>query len=204
MQVENAASIHAFWFGENFDLTDDGAVAERQAKLWWGKDTQIDAAMGQRFTPLLQEAVKGKLDHWAATGPGLLSLVLLTDQFSRNIHRGTQQAFAADAVARRLAHQGLREGVTAKLRPIEQVFMLLPFEHSEDLAEQELSVREFETLAKGAPESERKRMDGYLDYARRHLDIIARFGRFPHRNTILGRASTPEEVEFLKQPGSSF
>ncbi len=204
MQVENAASIHAFWFGENFDLTDDGAVAERQARLWWGKDIQIDAAMGQRFAPLLEQATEGMLDTWAATGAGLLSLVLLMDQFSRNIHRGTQQAFAADAVARRLAHQGLREGVTAKLRPIEQVFMLLPFEHSEDLAEQELSVREFETLAKVAPESERKRMDGYLDYARRHLEIIARFGRFPHRNAILGRSSTPEEIEFLKQPGSSF
>lgn len=204
MQTESAASIHAFWFGENFDQIDDAAVAERQAKLWWGKDAQVDAAMGRRFTPLLEQAAKGKLDAWAATGAGLLSLVLLTDQFSRNIHRGTAQAFAADPVARRLAHRGMRGGVTATLRPIEQVFMLLPFEHSEDLAEQEMSVREFEALARGAPELARKRMDGYLDFARRHQDIIARFGRFPHRNAILGRFSTSEETEFLKQPGSSF
>ena len=204
MQMESAASIHAFWFGENFDRLDDGAVAERQAKLWWGKDAEVDAAMGQRFASLLEQATNGKLDAWAATGPGLLSLVLLTDQFSRNIHRGRPQAFAADAMARRLAHQGLRDGVTLRLRPIERVFMLLPFEHSEDLPDQELSVREFDALAKGAMEPARKRMDGYLDFARRHLDIIARFGRFPHRNAILGRVSTPEEIEFLKQPGSSF
>ena len=204
MQMESAASIHAFWFGENFDWLDDGAVAERQAKLWWGKDAEVDAAMGQRFASLLELAANGKLDAWAAIGSGLLGLVLLTDQFSRNIHRGRPQAFAADAMARRWAHQGLRDGVTLRLRPIERVFMLLPFEHSEDLAEQELSVREFEALAKGAPAPERKRMDGYLDFARRHLDIIARFGRFPHRNAILGRVSTPEEIEFLKQPGSSF
>ena len=202
--IETAASIHEFWFGKDFAAANDAQVAERQAKLWWGKDAQIDAAMGQRFAPLLEQAAMGTLDTWAATAGGLLSLVLLTDQFSRNIHRGKPQAFAADPLARRWAHQGLLGGATASLRPIEQVFMLLPFEHSEDLVEQQLSVREFEALVKSAPEPERKRMDGYLDYARRHLEIIARFGRFPHRNAILGRTSTIEEVEFLKQPGSSF
>jgi uncharacterized protein (DUF924 family) len=202
--IETAASIHDFWFGKDFAAANDSQVAERQAKLWWGKDAQIDAAMGQRFAPLLEQAAMGTLDTWAASAGGLLSLVLLTDQFSRNIHRGKPQAFAADPLARRLAHQGLLSGATASLRPIEQVFMLLPFEHSEDLVEQQLSVREFEALAKSAPEPERKRMDGYLDYARRHLEIIARFGRFPHRNAILGRASTPEEIKFLQQPGSSF
>lgn len=204
MPVESVVSIHSFWFGENFDRLDDSAVAERQAKLWWGKDAQIDADMRERFAPLLEQAASGHRDEWAATGAGLLSLVLLTDQFSRNIHRGSPQAFAADPFARGWAHQGLRSGWTARLRPIEQVFMLLPFEHSEDLAEQALAVREFEALAKGASEPARKRMQGYADYARRHHDIIARFGRFPHRNAVLGRASTPEEVEFLKQPGSSF
>ncbi len=202
--IETAASIHEFWFGKDFAAANDSQVAERQAKLWWAKDAQIDAAMGQRFAPLLEQAAMGTLDTWAATAGGLLSLVLLTDQFSRNIHRGTPGAFARDPMARRLAHLGLNSGMTARLRPIEQIFMLLPFEHSEDLAEQDLSVREFAALAQGAPEAERKRMESHLDYAQRHLDIIARFGRFPHRNTILGRASTPEEVEFLKQPGSSF
>ena len=138
--IETAASIHEFWFGKDFAAANDAQVAERQASLWWGKDVALDASMRQRFSPCLTMAAAGKQGAWADTPAGLLGLVLLTDQFPRNIHRGAPGAFATDPMARRLAHQGLREGVTAKLRPIEQVFMLLPFEHSEDLAEQELEV----------------------------------------------------------------
>jgi uncharacterized protein (DUF924 family) len=202
--VETAASIHAFWFGENFAGRNDADVAERQAGLWWGKDTQVDATMRGRFLSSLVMATGGKLDTWSDTTQGLLSLVLLTDQFARNIHRGTPQAFATDSMARRLAHLALRRDLLPRLRPVEQVFLLLPLEHSEDLADQRLSVEHFEALAREVHAPWRARFEDFADYARRHRDVIARFGRFPHRNAILRRASTEQEIEFLKQPGSSF
>ncbi len=202
--VETAASIHTFWFGENFAGRNDVEVAERQAGLWWGKAAQVDASMRGRFMPSLALAAAGKLDNWADGTSGLLSLVLLTDQFPRNIHRGAPQAFATDPIARRLVHIALRRDLLPQLRPIEQVFLLLPLEHSEDLSDQKLSVEQFEALARDVPVPWRTRFQDYAQYARRHLDVIARFGRFPHRNAILRRTSTAQEIDFLKQPGSSF
>jgi uncharacterized protein (DUF924 family) len=202
--VETAASIHAFWFGEKFAGRNDADVAEQQAGLWWGKDGQMDATMRARFKLCLSQAAAGNLDHWADGTQGLLSLVLLTDQFARNIYRGTPQAFATDPMARRLTHLALRRDLLPKLRPVEQVFLLLPLEHSEDPADQRLSVDHFAALAQGVPAPWRTRFDGFAEYARRHQEIIARFGRFPHRNAILRRASTEQEIEFLKLPGSSF
>ena len=203
MKQETPATIHDFWFGAG-DGDDDAAAAKQQAALWWGKNAAVDANMRERFLPWLDQATAGALDSWAASPRGLLALILLTDQFSRNIHRGHPESFASDALARRWARAGLALEVRQALRPIERVFMLMPFEHSEDLADQDLSVREFSALAQAVPASNRQAFEGFAEYAEKHRVIVARFARFPHRNAILGRESTPEELEFLKQPGSSF
>lgn len=199
--MENPASIIEFWFGLD---ADDKLTADRQAGLWWSKNEALDAAMRERFGPWLDKAAAHQLDGWAATAAGRLALILLTDQFPRNIHRGTPQSFACDALARAWCKEGLREGVQATLRPIERVFFYLPLEHSESLADQEQAVALFAELLDGVPAAQRQTFQGFYDFALRHQEVIRRFGRFPHRNSILGRASTPEEVAFLQQKGSSF
>ena len=130
--------------------------------------------------------------------------VLLLDQMPRNIYRDTAQAFAHDELARQGSHLALAMGLDAELPPLARVFLYLPLEHAEDLDDQEYVVQLMGALAKAASAEDKATFDGYADYARRHHAVIARFGRFPHRNRILARESTPEEVDFLKQPGSSF
>lgn len=199
--METPASIHEFWFGTQ---ADDAAVAAERARLWWAKDEQADREIERRFAAWVERAARGELDGWAATPPGRLALILLTDQFPRNIYRGTPQSFAFDRHALAWCRQGLAAGMDGALRPIERVFFYLPLEHAESMADQELSVALFERLAAGVEPAQRAAFDGFLDYARRHRDVVARFGRFPHRNRILGRASSVEELAFLQQKGSSF
>ncbi len=201
MQNETPASIHHFWFGEP---ADDETIARRQAKLWWSKDESVDAAMRQRFSNSVEKAAASQLDAWADTAPGLLALILLTDQFPRNIYRGQPQTFATDALARQWAHQALQRDGLAAFKPIERLFILLTLEHSEALPDQELAVQHLEALAQQQAALGSDAFAGFADYARRHRDVIARFGRFPHRNAILGRDSSAEELAFLEQPGSSF
>lgn len=196
-----AASVLAFWFGAG---TDDAATAQTQRKLWWSKDAAVDAGMRTRFATLVSTAAAGGHDDWAGTPQGRLALIVLFDQLPRNIYRDTPQAFAFDARALQLALDGIATGADQPLRPIERVFCYLPLEHAESLAMQERSVTLFTALAADAPDNVRDTFRGFADYAVRHREVIARFGRFPHRNRILGRVSTPEEMEFLKQPGSSF
>jgi uncharacterized protein (DUF924 family) len=133
-----------------------------------------------------------------------LALILLLDQLPRAIHRATPEAFAQDSKALKVAEQGLESGADRLLRPIERLFVYLPFEHSEDMADQDRSVQLFRDLAASVPENHRETFAGFVDYAVKHREVITRFGRFPHRNLILGRESTPEEKAFLEQPGSSF
>ncbi len=190
-----------FWFG---DATDDVDVGQAQAALWWGASAETDDLIAGRFGQAASAAAAGALDHWTGSPRGRLALVLLLDQMSRVIHRGTSGAFAQDDTARRVAEKGLDSGADRLLRPIERVFFYLPFEHSEDGRTQERSIELYRTLAEEVPENWRKSFDFYLDFAVRHKAIIDRFGRFPHRNAILGRESTPEEIEFLKEPGSGF
>jgi uncharacterized protein (DUF924 family) len=133
-----------------------------------------------------------------------LALILLLDQLPRAIHRATPAAFAQDSKARRVAGRGLESGADRLLRPIERLFIYLPFEHSEDIADQDRSVELFRELAASVPKAHLRTFAGFVDYAVRHREVIARFGRFPHRNLILGRESTPEEKAYLEQPGSSF
>lgn len=199
--MEDPASIHRFWFGDDADELDDQAVATRQSKLWWSKNASLDAQVKQRFVPLIDAAERGELDDWTTTPHGILALILLTDQFPRNVYRGTPAAFSADAAARRFCRTGLEEGFDSALRPVERVFHYLPLEHSEAIDDQREAVRLFAALAEDVPEPAILRN---LDFAVRHRDVIERFGRFPHRNAILGRSSTPEETQFLSEPGSRF
>ncbi len=198
---ETPDSIRHFWFG---DLPGDDQVAAAQSKLWWGKTPAQDQAVRQRFEASLQAASSGALDAWLRAPLGRLALILLADQFTRMAYRDTPQAFALDALARRWSQQGIDLGQQAQLRPVEQVFFYMPLMHSEDLADQAQSVALFEALGQAAPTAQRTPFEGNLRFARQHQAIIARFGRFPHRNLLLGRTSTTQELVFLQEPGSSF
>ncbi|CAN5400154.1 DUF924 family protein [soil metagenome] len=199
--METIASIHSYWFGSEVD---DILVAQRQSKLWWSKDRDTDHEIRNRFESTVTSAAEGGLSEWAESPRGLLALLLLTDQFPRNIYRGMPEAFAFDSLAQQWSKSGLASGMDRKLRPIERVFFYLPLEHSELLADQEHSVQLFTQLYQDVAEDHMDTFRGFLMFALRHRRVIERFGRFPHRNQILGRISTPEEVEFLKEPGSSF
>ncbi len=191
-----------FWFGA---CGPDGALDSAKKKMWFGDGRQHDAAIRKRFGKLHRRADRGELDsEWTATVRGRIALIVVLDQFSRHIHRGTAAAFAQDPAAQRLAVAGLEQAVDRGLIPAHRAFFYLPFEHAEDLALQQLGVRSFKRLAGEVAPAWRKDYDGFVDYCGFHRDIIERFGRFPHRNKMLGRDSTPEEIEFLKQPGSSF
>lgn len=198
--METADSLHDYWFGG----TADDAAGQRQARLWWSKDAMLDAELSKRFGDLAAAARSGALDAWSGTAQGRLALILLTDQLPRNIFRGTPAAFASDHQARQLCVDGLARGDDKLLRPIERVFFYLPLEHSESMQDQEHSVRLYTALFQQVPQSAMEQYRGYLTYALRHRRVIERFGRFPHRNQILGRPSTAEESDFLKEPGSSF
>jgi len=199
MQTPN--TIHEFWFGSS---TDDAAVAAERAKLWWIKREETDKTIRQRFEASVLKAANHELDDWAATPTGRLALIILTDQFPRNMYRNTPQSFAFDALALAWCREGLQNKIHLALRPIERVFFYLPLEHAESLHDQEQAVLLFRELVDSVDPLQKSVFAGFLDYAIRHRDVIARFGRFPHRNGILGRVSTPDELAFLKEPGSSF
>jgi len=190
-----------FWFGNH---ETDVEIIKEKSPLWWSKNEAIDQDIKTRFGHDLERVIAGDYGQWADTPTGRLALIILTDQFSRNIFRNTAQAFAQDALALGWCMEGLEHGVDTQLRPVHRVFYYLPLEHSESLEDQNQSVEFYTTLIESIPPESKKAFSGFLDFAVRHREIIERFGRFPHRNDILGRSSTTEEIEFLKQPGSSF
>jgi uncharacterized protein (DUF924 family) len=191
-----------FWFG---DLSaPDEQIAERQAALWWGAAAETDEIVRARFSDLHRRATRGELSEWKQTPRGRLASIIALDQLSRNLFRGRAEAFAHDELARAWTAEAIEAGQDRLLRPIERVFVYLPLEHSENLADQEWSVRAYEQLAREVEPRARATFDEYLDFAVRHRDIVRTFGRFPHRNASLGRPSTPAELAFLSQPGSSF
>jgi len=202
--MNDANEILSFWFGEDFSDRDDSTIAGQQSKLWWGKDAGIDTEIRVRFESLVQAAGAGELGDWKQRPEGWLALILLTDQFTRNIYRDTPAMFEFDPIARALCIEGLDSEIDSALRPIQRVFFYLPLEHSEGAEHQAWCVDLMHGLAREAPESQRNTFENFVDYARAHQRIVDRFGRFPHRNAVLGRRSTVEEIEFLKQPGSSF
>jgi uncharacterized protein (DUF924 family) len=168
----------------------------RYRAAWFKQDTVFDTECG-RFTDALRAARSGALDQWADTARGMLALIVLLDQFSRNLHRGSPDSFAADTQARALARDAVARGFGKVLHPIERSFVYLPFQHSENLADQDDSVRLFETLRLALG-------DSTVEYAYRHRDLIRRFGRFPHRNAVLGRESTPAELRYLAEQAARF
>lgn len=191
-----------FWLGAS---APDGTLDPARRRMWFGDGRRHDAAIRERFGALHEGAARGELtSEWQRQPHGRLALIVLLDQFSRHIYRGTAAAFAQDFVAQSLAAHGLEQAADEELIPAGRAFFYLPLEHAEDSAMQRLSVRCFERLRNEVAPASRKDYESFLDYAQRHHDIIARFGRFPHRNAVLGRVSTPEEEEFLGEPGSSF
>ena len=172
------AEVLDFWF-------------QRERKDWFAKDERFDAEIRSRFLPLYERAAAGGLADWLQGPRSCLALVIVLDQFPRNMFRGSARAFAADPLAREAARTIVDRGWDRALSPDERTFAYLPFEHSESIEDQERSLKLFE----GGEN---------FEWARKHYDIVQRFGRFPHRNAALGRASTPEEIEFLRQSGSSF
>lgn len=179
-----------YWFG-----SDGHPQAARD--FWFRKSSATDSEIRDRFGASIELALGGALDSWRRDLEGRRALILLLDQFTRNVYRDTPRAFAGDPAALALARGVVASGEDRSCGPYERWFIYLPFEHSESLADQEESLRLFGELAReGEP--------GPLEWAQKHFDVIHRFGRFPHRNEILGRASTPEEAEFLRQPGSRF
>ena len=194
--------VLAFWLGA---CGADGALDPGKRRMWFGDGHRYDAEIRARYGALHERVARGELEAaWAGTARGRLALILVLDQFSRHIHRATPAAFAQDAMAQRLAADGVQRGLDRGLIPAARSFFYLPFEHAEEIGLQRLSVRCYEELARDVAVEWRKDYDSFLDYARRHCAIIERFGRFPHRNAILGRPGTDEETDFLKQPGSSF
>jgi len=192
--------VHRFWFGES---RNDLEILQQKSKIWFAKDDALDAEIRRRFADLVEHAALNRFDFPLLAPLEQLAVILLLDQFSRNLFRDDPRSFSADPLARTHA-QSLLINEAADLNRVEKVFLYLPFEHSESLDDQKKSVALFHHLHQNAPVELHQHTAGFLDYAVRHFEIIERFGRFPHRNKILGRPSTPEELEFLTQPGSSF
>ena len=181
--MTSISDVLGFWFGPG--------MAER----WFANDPAFDAEVKARLGPAAEAAARGELDAWAGTPEGALALVLLLDQVPRNLYRGDSRAFDGDAAARAVTRRAIEAGFDRELDQVRRLFLYLPLEHSETLADQEDCCRLIEELTDNP---------NWADYARQHRDIIARFGRFPHRNAALGRTSTAEEEGFLKEPNSSF
>jgi uncharacterized protein (DUF924 family) len=200
--VNEIEQVLEFWFGA---CGADGSLDPVKRPMWFSDGGKHDAEIRKRFRKLHRRAAQGELEQeWRATPQGTIALIVVLDQFSRHIHRGTAAAFAQDPAAQRLASAGVDQGVDRQLLPIQRAFFYLPFEHAEDLKLQRVGARLLERLSTEVAAGWRKDYISFADYSGHHRDIIERFGRFPHRNRILGRVSTPEEIEFLKEPGSSF
>jgi len=191
MTRELGREVLEFWFGSGQDYG-------QRHRRWFAKDPAFDAELRTRFAPLLEELAAGAYRAWLDEPRACLARIVVLDQFSRQIHRGSARAFATDALGLESARLAVQRQYDAAMLPVERLFTYLPFEHSESLADQERACELMQPLAQ-FPET-----DDALRYASAHRDIVARFGRFPHRNAALGRRSAPGELEFLKQPGSAF
>lgn len=191
-----ATDILLFWFD---DPTVPDSEYGQQRQIWFRKDPEFDRQVRERFLKTYEQARQGHYDHWLNQPKNALALTILLDQFPRNMFRGTPKSFEADGQALAVAQRAIAQHHDQVLIPIERMFFYLPWEHSENLQHQQQAVAYFEKLVATAPE-----LQNTLDYAYRHRDVIAQFGRFPHRNDILGRPSTPAEVAFLQEPGSRF
>ena len=201
MSATTPKDVTTFWFR---DATRSPEALERRGAVWFGAEPAFDRECATRFAASLEDAARGVLDDWTGTPQGLLALVILLDQMPRNIHRGSPAAFAHDVQAAAHCIAGIESGQDRSLHPVERVFLYMPLQHAEDLGLQRRSVERFESLAAEVDDAWRGRFAENAHYARLHHDIVERFGRFPHRNRILGRESTEEELRYLADGGPTF
>ncbi|HEV8246048.1 MAG TPA: DUF924 family protein [Polyangiaceae bacterium] len=194
--MTSAEEILSFWFGTS--VHDEQAMGER-ARFWFRSDPDVDRDIRERFGAVLLQARNGELASWTESPRDRLALIILLDQFSRHIHRGTADAFAQDAAAQKLASEGLDLGMDAKFGPFERMFFAIPLGHSEDLAHQDRAIQYCEAWTSLLPAFAKGFAEVALGQVRRHRDVIARFGRFPTRTDALRRTSTPEEKAYLEQ-----
>lgn len=192
MALPAASEVLEFWFGD------------RARARWFAREPAFDEEIRSRFGAIVDAAATGACDHWIASGDGALALVILLDQFPRNLHRGSARAFAHDAQARDVAASAIASELDVTAPLDRRRFFYLPFQHSEALPDQVRSVELFSRWASEHPAASRADADDEMTYVHRHHEIILRFGRFPHRNAALGRSSTAAELAFLAEPGSSF
>jgi uncharacterized protein (DUF924 family) len=204
--MDEARQLRAYWFGKL--PLGPAQLAERMSGWFGGGPPEVqrerDKEICERFGALLERAVRGELDGWADGPRRRLSLILLLDQVSRNVHRGSALAFAGDEKALALTLTGMQAGADAALDPVERMFFYMPLQHAESLEAQDESVAAFRRLLAEAPDELRETLEGSLRYAELHRDLIRRFGRFPHRNRVLARASTPEEQAYLDAGAERF
>ncbi len=191
----------AVWFP---DQRYDAPQIDARMELWFGDDAELDAKLRYEFAEDVAAASEGRLIHWAKTPRGRLALILLIDQFRRNIYRGTVKAFSHDKTALRLSVEGIVEGLDKQLEPIERLFFYMPLQHAESVRVQEKSIQVFKLLAHSVSPTLTETFETFTQFAELHHDIIAQFGRFPHRNKVLGRADTPEESAYLSADAPDF
>jgi uncharacterized protein (DUF924 family) len=192
MPLRTSSDVVGFWFSDH------------ARKLWWNGGKAFDDELRTMFLDTVNAALEGQLDGWQGDAEGALALVLVLDQLTRNIFRGTPRAFSGDVRARAVANASISRGDDREQTLERRMFLYMPLQHSEELADQKRSMALFTAWAAAHDGDARAEADENLEYAKRHHDIVERFGRFPHRNKILGRTSTPEELEFLAGPNSSF
>jgi uncharacterized protein (DUF924 family) len=190
-----ALAVLDFWFGDGLQLD---WPSQDLNELWFGGGPAQDETIRQRFGELVDEALNGGLTGWEAEPRARLALIVLLDQLSRNVHRGQRRAFDGDARAQRLTRLSLAEGLDATLTPAGCVFLYMPLMHAEHLELQDECVARFQQLVDSSPDHLRDKLASNLRFAVLHRDIVAQYGRFPHRNAVLGRTGTPEEEAFLK------
>lgn len=194
-------SILAFWFKEH---ALSAPQIDRRMDIWFGKDEKFDNEIEKNFSGDVQQASAGELDHWAEDSRGRLALILLIDQFRRNIYRGSPEAFEKDPAALKLCLEGAMQKADADLSAIERVFFYMPLQHAESLKVQQKAVDLFNKLAEAVSPTYRETFSTIAQFAELHRDIIEQFGRFPHRNALLGRENTPEEEEYLSGDAHDF
>ena len=197
--MSDAAAVLSYWFGDERDPIDGLAALERRAAKWFYGGPELDREIAARFGGDLERARRGELEEWVATARERLALIVLLDQFSRNMFRGTPLAFAQDGAAQRLAVSGLEASMDKDLALHERVFFSLPLSHAEDAVLQERGLAYSERITAEAPVTVRPFYERGLAFVRKQHDVVVRFGRFPTRNATLGRSSTPEEITYLEE-----
>lgn len=194
-------AIINFWLG---DVSAPSEALKRRGKVWFSADAELDREIASRFGGLIEHGIDDVVERWDGTPRGRLALIILLDQFPRNIYRGTKKAFAFDTRSLELSQGGIDAGMDQLLEPLERMFFYMPFQHAENPEIQRRAVALFEALARSSPEDQREFFQYSLGFAREHQALIARFGRFPHRNRLLGRESSAEEIAYLEDGGKTF